>query len=151
MFSRRALSSSPGTGSGKERFATILGEATAIKGDLVLSESIRIDGQLDGHATRSGDAPVTVVVGATGRVTGNISATRVVIAGTVRGTVLATEAVELQATAVLEGDVHCQTLRVDHGARLQCRIAAGAPAAEAPRPVLVVDQGEPAPAVRRSA
>ena len=148
MFGQRASAS--GSSLGKERFATLIGEATAIQGDLVLSESIRIDGQLDGHATRSPEAPVTVVVGASGRVTGNITATRVVIAGTVHGTVVADEAVELQATAVLEGEVHCQSLRVEHGARLIGRIASGAQAATPPRPVLVVDQGEPAKAAPRT-
>lgn len=129
---------------GKERFATLIGEATLIKGDLVLSESVRIDGQLDGHATRSPEAQVAVVVGPTGRVSGNITATRVVVAGTVHGSIVADEEVDLQAGAVVEGDLHCKSLRIEHGARLLCRVVTSAHPAATPRPVLVMDQGEPA-------
>lgn len=148
MWFKRASSSAGGLG--RERFATLIGEATSIKGDLVLSESIRIDGRLDGDATRGADAQVTVVVGPGGRVVGNITATRVVIAGSVQGTVFADESVELQATAELDGDVHCQSLRVEHGARLSCRLAAGVQPAAPSRPVLVSDQGEPAKAALKS-
>lgn len=149
MFGKRTPSAAANLG--KERFATIIGEATAIKGDLLLTESIRIDGQLDGHATRSPEGQVTVVVGASGRVTGNITATRVVIAGTVHGSVTADEEVELQASAVLEGDVQCKSLRVEHGARLVCRVATSAQPAAPTRPVLVVDQADPAKAARKTA
>ena len=148
MFGKKASAAS---GLGKERFATIIGEHTHITGDLLLAEGIRIDGRLDGHVSRQPDAAAAVVVvGATGRVNGNISAGRVVVAGTVQGAIHADSDVELQASAVVEGDVHCQSLRVAHGARLVGRVLTSEPVATTTKPVLVVNQGEPARAVQKA-
>ena len=102
----------------KERFATIVGQRTTMKGDLELHDSIRIDGRLEGNTVSLEDSKISVVVGPTGYVTGNITANRVVVAGTVLGSIKANEEVDLQATAVVQGDVHCKSLRVMHGAQL---------------------------------
>ena len=151
MFGRSSASASAVKGLGKERFATLIGERTAIQGDLLLSEGIRIDGQLEGNAHRTSDGHVAVVVGPTGRVKGNIHASRVVVAGTVHGSILAEDDVELHETAVVEGDVQCKTLLVAHGARLAGRILTTEHPTGAPRPVLVTDQGEPTRAAQRVA
>ncbi|MEK8028991.1 MAG: hypothetical protein RLY78_4314 [Pseudomonadota bacterium] len=138
MFGTRRTADDPSVAT-KERFATLIGERTTIKGDLSLAEGVRIDGRLEGNTGREGDAPVTVVIGQNGSVTGNIVATRVVVAGQVLGTIQADEEVELHATAVIQGDVHCKSLRIAHGARVMGRIAtADHPAVS--RPTLVVDQ-----------
>jgi cytoskeletal protein CcmA (bactofilin family) len=102
----------------KERFATIVGARTTIKGDMELHDSIRIDGRLEGNTQALEDSKISVVVGPSGFVTGNITANRVVVAGTVLGAIKANEEVDLQATAVVQGDVHCKSLRVVHGAQL---------------------------------
>lgn len=102
----------------KERFATIVGQRTTMKGDLELHDSIRIDGRLEGNTLALEDSKISVVVGPSGYVTGNITANRVVVAGTVLGSIKANEEVDLQATAVVQGDVHCKSLRVVHGAQL---------------------------------
>jgi cytoskeletal protein CcmA (bactofilin family) len=102
----------------KERFATIVGPRTTIKGDMELHDSIRIDGRLEGNTQALEDSKISVVVGPSGYVTGNITANRVVVAGTVLGAIKANEEVDLQATAVVQGDVHCKSLRVVHGAQL---------------------------------
>ena len=61
-----------------EKFDTILGPNTQVQGDMVVSESIRIDGCLNGNVTGVDKAPVTVVVGTHGVVYGNVAALRVV-------------------------------------------------------------------------
>jgi cytoskeletal protein CcmA (bactofilin family) len=102
----------------KERFATIIGQQTTIKGDLELQDSVRIDGRLEGNTLALQDSKVSVVVGPSGYVTGNIIANRVVVAGTVLGSIKANEEVDLQATAVVQGDVYCKSLSVVHGTQL---------------------------------
>ena len=102
----------------KERFATIVGQRTTIKGDMELHDSIRIDGRLEGNTLALEDAKISVVVGPSGYVTGNIKANRVVVAGTVLGAIKANEEIDLQASAVVQGDVYCKSLRVVHGAQL---------------------------------
>jgi cytoskeletal protein CcmA (bactofilin family) len=147
MFGKREAETPAAKSIGKERFATIIGERTAIKGDLDLSDSIRIDGHIEGNTRRRGEGAVTVVVGQSGKVTGDIHASRVVVAGTVLGGVHADEDVELQATALVEGDVQCRSLHVAHGARLTGRIltadaASAASASSVSKPVLVVDKDD---------
>ncbi len=56
-----------------------------------------------------------LLVGKTGRVTGDISAGLVRVEGTVHGMV-ASESVELQDGCTLEGDITSKTLSIDHGA-----------------------------------
>lgn len=149
MFGRRDSRSD--TPSGRERFATILGEHTTIRGDLELADGIRIDGRLQGNASAAADARVTVVVGAKGQVCGDISATRVVVAGMVQGCIHAEEEIELQASAQVHGDVQCKHLRVQQGARLVGRVAASEQAAAGGKPVLVVDHQESPPKMQRQA
>lgn len=102
----------------KERFETIVGQRTTFKGDLELSDSIRIDGRIEGDTRSQEDAKVAVVVGPTGYITGNITASRVLVAGTVLGAIHAADEVDLQNTAVVQGDIHCKSLKVVHGAQL---------------------------------
>lgn len=149
MFGRRdSRSETPG---GRERFATIVGERTTIRGDLELADGIRIDGRLEGNARAAAETRVTVVVGAKGFVSGDLAATRVVVAGTVHGSISAEEEIELQASAQVHGDVQCKTLRVQQGARLIGRVAASEQPAAGSKPVLVVDHQEPARAAQRLA
>lgn len=149
MFGKRAPDSDKATS--KERFATLIGEHTGIRGDLMLSDSIRIDGQVEGNIRRRRDQAVTVVVGPTGKVTGDVEASRVVVAGMVQGALHADDDVDLMATAVVEGDVHCKSLRVALGARLTGRILTHEQATTGSKPVLVIGQGEtPEAAARRA-
>lgn len=107
-----------------EKFDTILGPNTQVHGDIVVSESIRIDGRLDGNVSGTDKAPVTVVVGAHGVVTGNVSALRVVVVGKVHGCIQAQEEVELHAGCVVEGDVSCSSVSIAHGAKVMGRLTA---------------------------
>ena len=138
-------------GMAKERFATIIGERTTIKGDIELADGIRIDGLLEGNASRLPEANLAVVVGQCGTVRGNIDASRGVIAGTVHGAIRAEDDVELQATAVVQGDVQCKSLRVAHGAHLVGRILTSEQPVGNPKPMLVVDQSDSAKLVQKKA
>jgi cytoskeletal protein CcmA (bactofilin family) len=149
MFGKK---SSPAEASmAKERFATIIGEHTTIKGDIELADGIRIDGLLEGNASRLPEAHLAVVVGQSGTVRGNIDASRVVIAGTVHGAIRAQDDVELQPTAVVQGDVQCKSLRVAHGAQLVGRILTCEQPAASPKPMLVVDQSDSAKLAQKKA
>lgn len=106
-----------------EKFDTIIGPNTEVKGDISVSESIRIDGHLSGNVTGTNKAPVTVVVGAHGEVQGNVTALRVVVAGKVHGCILAQEEVELHSDCVVEGDVSCGSISIAHGAKILGRLS----------------------------
>ena len=83
MFSKFANNKSTTFKSVPEKFDTLIGKNTVIQGNLMLLESIRIDGKVVGNVESAKDELVTVVVGESGELQGNIMAHRVVIAGKV--------------------------------------------------------------------
>jgi len=77
----------------QERFDTIIGRTTQIYGRLVLLDSVRIDGKVVGNIETTKDNKVTVAIGKTGEVSGDITAHRVMVAGKVEGNIYAAERV----------------------------------------------------------
>ncbi len=102
----------------QEKFDTLIGSTTEIYGRLVLSDSVRIDGQVTGNIETAKDKNVTVAIGRSGIVCGDISAHRVMVAGKVEGNISATERVELYKDSEVRGDITYGSIGVEHGARL---------------------------------
>ncbi|MFM7341437.1 MAG: polymer-forming cytoskeletal protein [Betaproteobacteria bacterium] len=116
MFKRRSITALPMTQSA-ERFDTLIGPHSLIKGELRLSGSTRIDGQVEGNITAGADS-VTVVISEGAQVQGDILAHRVLVAGKVSGQIHATERVELQAQCMVQGDIKYGSIAIEHGARV---------------------------------
>ena len=104
--------------SSQERFDTIIGRTTQIYGRLVLLDSVRIDGKVEGNIETTKENKVTVAIGPTGEVSGDITAHRVMVAGTVEGNMYASERVEFHKDSVVHGDISYGSIAVEHGARL---------------------------------
>ena len=102
-----------------ERIETVIGPGTTVNGDLMLIDSVRIDGKVIGDIQASQSNRATVAVGPTGEVTGHISAFRVIVAGKVEGNIAALERVELSHDCLVHGDISYSSINVQHGARLQ--------------------------------
>jgi hypothetical protein len=102
----------------QERFDTIIGRTTHIYGRLVLLDSVRIDGKVTGNIETSKDNKVTVAIGQTGEVAGDITAHRVMVAGKVEGNIYAAERVEFHKDSIVQGDISYGSIAVEHGARL---------------------------------
>jgi cytoskeletal protein CcmA (bactofilin family) len=102
----------------QERFDTIIGRTTQIYGRLVLLDSVRIDGKVTGNIETAKDNKVTVAIGHTGEVSGDITAHRVMVAGRVEGNIYAAERVEFHKDSVVQGDISYGSIAVEHGARL---------------------------------
>lgn len=101
-----------------ESFETIIGPATEVHGRLVAHESLRIDGTVVGNIEARQDKKVSIALGRTGLVQGDISAFRVLVAGRVEGNIYATERVELHDGAEVRGDITYGQLGIEHGAKL---------------------------------
>jgi cytoskeletal protein CcmA (bactofilin family) len=101
-----------------ESFETIVGPATEVHGRLVANESMRIDGRIIGNIEARQGKDVSIALGRTGFVQGDIYAFRVLIAGRVEGNVYATERVELHEGAEVRGDITYGQLGIEHGAKL---------------------------------
>jgi len=97
---------------------TLIGEGTLIHGEVRFSEGLRIDGEVLGDVTATGDGASILVISEKARVTGKVSGGHVIINGTVNGPIRSTELLELQPKAVIVGDVRYEALEMHQGATI---------------------------------
>ena len=93
-----------------------IGRTVVIKGEVSGSESLYIDGRIEGSITFK-DHRVTV--GRNGVVQANISAREVVIMGKVTGNVECSDRVDIRSEGTLNGDVVSARISVEDGAMLR--------------------------------
>ena len=96
----------------------MVGEHAEIHGRLVTSESLRIDGKLIGNVEAAQENKVSIALGKTGYIQGDIYAYRVFIAGKVDGNIYCTERVELHDGAIVNGDISYEQIAIEPGAKL---------------------------------
>ena len=93
-----------------------IGRSLVIKGEISGSESLYIDGRIEGSITL-GEHRVTI--GRNGNVAANISAKEVVIMGKVHGNVECSDRLDLRSEGSLTGDVSTHRISVEDGAVLK--------------------------------
>ena len=93
-----------------------IGRTLVIKGEVSGSESLYVDGKIEGTLTFK-DHRVTV--GRNGVVQANISAREVVIMGKVTGNVECSDRVDIRSEGTLTGDVVSARISVEDGAMLR--------------------------------
>jgi cytoskeletal protein CcmA (bactofilin family) len=93
-----------------------LGKSVVIKGELSGSEDLTLCGQMEGSIKLPAH---TLTIGTNADIKAKISATTVVIIGSVTGDVTADDKVEIQATGSVVGDIISPKLVIMDGGRLQ--------------------------------
>jgi len=93
-----------------------IGRTLVIKGEISGSESLYIDGRIEGMLTFK-DHRVTV--GRNGVVAANIAAREVVIMGKVTGNIECSDRVDIRSEGSLTGDIVSQRISVEDGALLR--------------------------------
>lgn len=105
----------PGDLSGDKygKIRSALGPGTVIQGKLSFDTPVRIDGKLSGeiYSTKA------LVVGETGDIQADVQVSTLVIFGKVRGTVRASEKVEILKSGELLGDIITPAISIEEGAR----------------------------------
>lgn len=90
----------------------LVATGTKITGDLLSDGDIRIDGELMGNLDSKG----RLVIGALGRVEGEIRCKSCEIAGTQKGKLFITELLSLKASSAVSGDMVTGKLSIEPGA-----------------------------------
>lgn len=90
-----------------------IGPTVVIKGDISSGEPLSIAGRVEGTVSVPGQ---TVAVEAGGRVVADVTAASITIAGSVTGTLVADQRIELRSTAEVEGDLSATVLAIEDGA-----------------------------------
>ncbi len=117
-----------------------IGKGLFIKGEITGSESLYIDGKVEGSLNLPGNR---VTVGRNGQVAANITAREIVVLGKVKGNVTASDRVDIRAEGSLSGDVAAARISIEDGAFFKGGIDIRKPdakqaAASAPEPVKAV-------------
>lgn len=97
---------------------SLLDSQLSVDGDIATIGSLRIDGRLSGSILRAD----TVVLGVGATMVGNVNAREVIVGGALTGTITATDRVELQTTAIVNGDIRTQVVLVQEGGVINGRV-----------------------------
>jgi cytoskeletal protein CcmA (bactofilin family) len=93
-----------------------IGRSVVIKGEVSGTESLYIDGRIEGTVNF---ADHRVTIGRNGSVAANINAREVVILGKVQGNIQCTDRLDIRSEGALTGDVVTQRISVEDGAVLK--------------------------------
>ena len=90
---------------------SIIGEGSDFKGEFKINGLLRIDGHFQGTIETDGK----VLIGLTGKAITDIKARLVVVGGSVRGNIFATERVIFLSTGVITGNIITPSLIMEDG------------------------------------
>lgn len=96
-----------------------IGQGVVIEGTIKSAQDLRIDGKVEG-TIEVGDH--SVIVGASAEIDADLAARSIVISGTVRGNVIATEQIAINETASVNGNVTAPRLAIAEGAHVSGKI-----------------------------
>ncbi len=118
----------------------MIGAKVKVNGDIISSEDLLVEGEVNGTITLSDNE---LVVGSAGKVQANVSAKTVRIEGEVRGDIESSERVTICASGDVQGNITSPRVMLEDGGRFKGNIdmgstkgsaAAAKPAAAAPKP-----------------
>lgn len=110
--SKSGDSGGPASGGG----LSFVGREVSIQGNVSGEGDLHIDGAVDGDITCA-----ALIIGASGRVKGSISAKRATIAGMIEGTVSA-ETLVVEKSATIKGDLSYNSVSIETGAQVEGRL-----------------------------
>jgi cytoskeletal protein CcmA (bactofilin family) len=100
------------------RIDTLIGKAARVQGDVAFEGGMHLDGHIFG-GVRSDEAPdSSLTVSESGGVEGPVQVPNVILHGTIRGDIHATQRVVLGATARVEGNVFYGIIEMTLGAQI---------------------------------
>lgn len=89
---------------------SMIGEDLIVNGEIKCKSDLKIEGRVEGNITC-----VSLFVGKSGTITGDIYTEEVLVEGTIHG-MITSDSVELKDGCTLEGDISSRSLAIDHGA-----------------------------------
>jgi len=110
----------------QKRLDSLIGAGTIVRGDLLFTGGLRVDGRVEGNVSTADGQSGTLVISEHAHIDGEVRVSHVVINGTVTGPVHAAEYLELQPKARIVGDVSYRKLEMHMGAVIEGRLAHGA-------------------------
>ncbi len=125
----RDMAKSPVVPVATDPVISFIGPGLRITGDCESSDTIRIEGTVEGGVR----AKKAVVVGKQGRVTGDIETADAKIAGTVQGKLDIASRLELGASAVIDGEIRAARMLLEEGGVVSGSVRVGGEAVTKPK------------------
>lgn len=112
---------------------TLIGQNTEIRGDVVFSGGLHVDGSLKGNVIADQDSGSVLSVSERGLIEGDVRVPNVVLNGCVVGDVYASSHIELAPQARVKGNVYYKIIEMARGAEVNGNLVhRGEGAVEAP-------------------
>ena len=105
-------------GQSQENFESIIGASLVIKGDVIISKGIRIDGKLIGNVFQEENQTATVAISESAEIVGDIHAQHVIVSGKLTGNIFAVERVELLGNSHVVGNIQYGSIGISVGASI---------------------------------
>jgi cytoskeletal protein CcmA (bactofilin family) len=115
---------------------TLIGKAARIQGDIEFQGGMHLDGRIEGNVRSDEGRDTTLSVSESGFIEGSVQVPNVLLQGSVRGDIHASERVVLGAAARVEGNVYYGTIEMTLGAQIMGKLVRLAPE---PAPVAPAD------------
>ena len=91
--------------------STVLSEDVEITGSIKAANGLQLDGKLNGDL----NCGISVSIGKTANIKGNLTVGSVTVDGQVHGNIIAKDRIELKAAARINGDIKAKRLTVEDG------------------------------------
>jgi len=120
-----------GLRNGTNSVETLIGPRVQIRGDIVFSGGLYVEGRIIGKVMAEDGADAVVTVAEKGHIEGEVHAPIIVIAGQMNGDVYAGNRIELAPNARVQGNIYYKVVEMAAGAMITGRlIHADAPLAQ---------------------
>jgi cytoskeletal protein CcmA (bactofilin family) len=103
-----------GRASNTETSLSIIAAGTTVSGDIACGGVLKVEGRIEGSVLEARQ----VMLAKQGGIQGNVNAHEVVVGGVIDGDVTATDRLELQSSAVVNGEINTKSIVVMEGARI---------------------------------
>ncbi|TFW16186.1 polymer-forming cytoskeletal protein [Massilia arenosa] len=102
--------------SAKNEIDSLVGPTARVRGDVVFTGGLRVDGEVLGNVLAQQGADNVLIVSEQARIVGEVRCANLVVSGVIEGPVFCTDILELQPHGRIMGDVHYHTLEMHGGA-----------------------------------
>lgn len=109
--------------------STVIGRTSFVHGRVTGEGDLEIAGRVDGEVSVSGE----VLIDASGLVAANVSGSRIVVRGAVKGDLIAGEAVVIESGARVVGDLRAPRISILQGGLVRGHVQTGSAGAAKPR------------------
>jgi cytoskeletal protein CcmA (bactofilin family) len=124
------------------RIDSLIGQQTKIKGEIVFSGGLHIDGSIEGKITAVDNSGAVLTLSEQGNIKGDVRVPNVILNGQVIGNVYADEHIELALNARVIGNVYYNLIEMAMGAEVNGSLIHAGDMANQPALPLSHDKGK---------